>query len=86
MYSDRFLAKTATVVYIGEDRWYVCCKKCKRGLKLNFKNSQFAEDPLTHEHIKKSEAFAYLANSLNDRVLYFKSNENHDKWINQKAK
>ncbi len=85
MYGNKIQINKTIAIPIEDEVLYVCCSQCKAKLIINYRDSQFAEDPLTHERIKKADAFAVLANGLSDKVIYFKSGENYKVFINKKS-
>lgn len=85
MYGNKIQVNKTIAFSIGDEVFYVCCPQCKTKLELNYQDSQFAEDPLTHERIKKVNAIAVLSNGLSDKVTYFKSEENYKMFINEKS-
>lgn len=80
MINNRFMNKDQIPVPVNEKTYYGCCEGCVAKLK-NDAASRYSPDPLTGERVDKALAVIIVKPGTKDEVLYFKSESNVKKYI-----
>lgn len=80
MVNNKFMNKDQTPVPVGEKIYYGCCQGCVSTLK-NDTTSRYETDPVTGEKVDKSNAVIIIKPGTKDEVLYFKSEPNAKKYM-----
>lgn len=77
MVNNNFMGVDQIKVYVEGKIYYGCCADCEVKLK-NDEGQRFAIDPVTNEKVDK--ATAIIGKLKNNKVLYFSSKENFEKY------
>lgn len=77
MVNNNFMGIDQIKVDVEGKTYYGCCADCEVKLKKD-ENQRFAIDPVTNEKVDK--ATAIIGKLKNNKVLYFSSKENFEKY------
>ncbi len=83
MINDKYMdGKVQIPVEVEGKIYYGCCQGCVAA--LNYKPStRYSIDPFSGKEVDKSNAYIVLKSKETKEVLYFESQENYEKFINQ---
>ncbi|WP_051360051.1 hypothetical protein [Adhaeribacter aquaticus] len=86
MVNNAYMGKKQFPVNFEDKLYYGCCQMCVKTIQ-NEHQVRVATDPLTGKEVDKSSAFITLNPTMNNgSVLYFESEANYQKFINQAGK
>ncbi|MFH6983343.1 eL24 family ribosomal protein [Marinoscillum luteum] len=80
MVNNSYKGREMIPVFIGDKTYYGCCPSCEQKLK-NRPHLYHVNDPLTGETVDKANAFITFDPKRYPRVLYFKSLQNAETYL-----